>query len=296
MVAAGRALVFILLVELTLPSWADDIGDSCASQSGEEEQCAYVKGSVSLDFASKVLSYGLPDADRPNLLPYGELTFFNALSVGSRLYFDLTDFGDRMGRGDRTCDFWEVDFPVDLRTRFSPEDFGWLPTSVELGVGYRYEYHPPRTHIADTQFWLADVSLPDLWIAPCFSYERDVVRDNGTYLNFSLSKEIEIFDDVSLVPSISQGWGDVKRVADYLPAPDMIWRLEHAGLMDTVFKFELIWTVADRVSISFFAAYSDFLFDRTIREASRNYIRQCDGGARNRCWCIPFGFSLKFSM
>ena len=90
MVASGRSLLFILLGELTLPSWADDIGDSCASQSGEEEQCAY-----------------------------------------------------------------------------------------------------------------------------------------------------------------SQGWGDVERVADYLTAPDMIRRLEHAGLMDTVFKFELIWTVADRVSISF---------------------------------------------
>ena len=245
---------------------------------------------------SKVLSYGLPDSDRPNLLQYGELTILECLSVGSRLYFDLTDIGERMGRGNRTCDFWEVDFPVELRKRFSSADSGWLPMDVELGIGYRYEYHPPRTRIDDTQFWLADVSLPGLWIVPKFSYERDVVRDNGTYLNFNLSRKLEVFDGVSLVPSVLQGWGDVKRVAGYLPSSDMVGRLEHAGFMDTAFRLDLVWRVEEWVSVSVFVAYSDFLLDRAIRESSRNYIRQSDGGGRNHCWCIPFGFSLKVSM
>ena len=249
-----------------------------------------------MDFVSKVLSYGLPDSSKPNLLPYGELTFFGCLSAGSRFYFDLTDIGERMGRGDCTCDLWEVDIPVDLRKRFSPEDCAWIPTCVEIGIGYRYEYHPSHTRIADTQFWLADVSLPDIWIVPCFSYERDVIRDNGTYLNISLSKEIAILDSVSLIPSISQGWGDVRRVAGYLPAPDMVGRLEHSGLMDASFRMDLVWNVSEMVSISAFVAYSEFLFDCDIRNASRNYIRQTDDGARNRSWCIPFGLSVKLSM
>ena len=252
----------------------------------------FVRGSASLDFASKVLSYGLPDADRPNLLPSGELTFFDSLSAGGKFYIDLTDIGMRMGRGDRTWDFWEIDFPVDLRHTFTPGEISGLPTSVEVGVGYRYEYHPPRTHIADTQFWLADVALPDLWLVPRLAYERDTVRDNGTYLNFSLSKEIPLGAGASLVPSVAQGWGDRKRVKGYLPSPDLVGRLDRAGLMDTVFGISLVWRVTELLTLAGFVAYSDFLFDRHVREASRNYIRQSDGGARNHSWCFPCGISM----
>ena len=251
-----------------------------------------MRGSASLDFASKVLSYGLPDADRPNLLPSGELTFFDSLSAGGKFYIDLTDIGMRMGRGDRTWDFWEIDFPVDLRHTFTPDEISGLPTSVEVGVGYRYEYHPPRTHIADTQFWLADVALPDLWLVPRLAYERDAIRDNGTYLNLSLSKAVPLGAGVSLVPSVAQGWGDRKRVKGYLPLPDLVGRLDRAGLMDTVFGLSLVWRMTESLMLSGFVAYSDFLFDRHVREASRSYIRQSDGGARNRSWCFPCGLSL----
>ena len=270
---------------------------SCyASLSCNDTRNSYVEGTASIDFTSKVLSYGLPDSSKPNLLPYGELTFFDCLSAGSRFYIDLTDIGERMGRGDRTFDLWEVDMPVDLRKRFSSKDCVWIPTCVEIGIGYRYEYHPSRTHISDTQFWLADISLPDIWVVPRLSSERDVIRDNGTYLNFSLSKEIEIFDSVSIVPSVSQGWGDVRRVAGYLPGPDMVGRLDHSGLMDASFRLDLVWKVSERVSVSVFTAYSEFLFDRDIRESARNYIRQSDAGAHNRSWSIPFGLSVKVSM
>ena len=255
----------------------------------------FVRGSASLDFASKVLSYGLPDADRPNLLPSGELTFFDILSVGGKFYIDLTDIGMRMGRGDRTWDFWEIDFPVDLRHTFSPDEISGLPTSVAVGVGYRYEYHPPRTHIADTQFWLADVALPDLWLVPCLAYERDTIRDNGTYLNFRLSKEIPIGAGVSLEPSVAQGWRDRKRVKGYLPSPELVGRLDRAGLMDTAFGISLVWRVTERLTLAGFVAYSDFLFDRHVREASRNYIRQSDAGARNHSWCFPYGISMTFA-
>lgn len=254
-----------------------------------------VRGSVTVDFASKVLSYGLPDADRPNLLPSGDLTFFDCLSVGAKFYIDLTDIGTRMGRGDRTWDFWETDFSSGLRHAFTPDEVGWLPTSVEVGVGYLYEYHPPRTHIRDTQFWLADVSLPDLWLVPCLSYERDVIRDNGTYLNLSLSKEVEVGGGVSLTPSVSQGWGDRKRVGGYLSAPDLVGRLERAALMDTRVGLSLVWRLTDCLTLSGFVAYSDFLFDRHVHEAARNYIRQSDGGARNRSWSFPCGVSLSFA-
>ena len=261
-----------------------------AAKGGELDR--FVSGSLTVDYETKVLSYGLPDSDDPNFLPYGELTFFDALSVGTKFYIDTSHIGERMGRGDRAWDFWEVDFPVDLRHAFTSDDYDWLPTSVEVGAGYRYEYHPPRTHVRDTQFWLADVSLPDLWLVPCLSYERDVIRDNGTYLNLALFHEFEVFEDVFLVPSLSQGWGDKKRVRGYLSDPDMEHGLNRAGLMDTRLQLAVRWQIADCLSVSGFVAYSDFLFDRHIRDASRNYIRQGDGGARNNSWTFPVGIAV----
>lgn len=252
----------------------------------------FVTGSLTVDYETKVLSYGLPDSDDPNFLPCGELTFFDTLSVGTRFYIDTSHIGERMGRGDRAWDFWEIDFPVDLRHRFSSADFDWLPTSIEVGAGYRYEYHPPRTHTKDTQFWLVDIALTDLWLVPCLSYERDVIRDNGTYLNFALFHEFEILEDVFLVPSLSQGWGDKKRVRGYLSDPDMEHGLNRAGLMDTRLQLAVRWQIAKCLSVSGFVAYSDFLFDRHIRDASRNYIRQCDGGAQNNSWTFPVGIAI----
>lgn len=251
----------------------------------------FVSGSFQVDYETKVLSYGLPDSDDPNFLPYGELTFFDHLSFGGRFYIDTSRIGERMGRGDRSWDFWEIDFPVDFRHTVTPEELEWLPTSVEFGAGYRYEYHPPRTNIKDTQFWLADILLPDLWIVPCLSYERDVIRDNGTYLNLCLRREMEVLENVFLTPSVSQGWGDRKRVRGYLSNPDMTEPLDRAGLMDSRLQLSLCWRPQTWLEVAGFVAYSDFWFDRHIRDASRSYIRQCDGGARNTSWCFPVGLS-----
>ena len=47
--------------------------------------------------------------------------------------------------------------------------------------------------------------------------------------------------------------------------------LDHAGLMDTCIKLELVWNFCEYFSLSGYVAYSDFLFDRHIRQASRYY-------------------------
>lgn len=251
-----------------------------------------ISGGFAVAYETKVLSYGLPDSDDPNFLPCGYLSFFHLLSVRSLFYIDTSHIGERMGRGDRAWDFWEIDFPAELRHAFTPYEYEWIPTSVELGVGYRYEYHPPRMHIRDTQFWVADVALPDLWLVPRFSYERDVIRDDGTYLKLALSHDFEIVEDLTLTPMVWQGWGDKKRVRGYLTDPSMVHPLDRAGLMDTQVRLTLTWRPAEWCSLSAFVAYSDFLFDRHIRDASRNYIRQVDNGARNSSWCFPVGVSV----
>lgn len=251
-----------------------------------------VSVALSLSYVSKILSYGLPDSDEPNLLFDGGLVFLDMISVGSRTYMDTTDIGVQMGRGNRRGDIWEVDFPVDVRHAFTQQEFEWLPTSVELGGGYRYEYHPKRTDIEDTQFWLSDLAFPDLWLVPRLQYERDFVRDNGTYVNIRLSHAFTFFETISLEPSVSQGWGDEKRVRGYLPSPDMKGRLDHSGLMDTLFCVAITWQITTALSLSGFVGYSDFLLDRKIRDASRNYIRQSDGVSRGRSWRFPAGIAL----
>jgi len=255
----------------------------------------YVSGSLTLDYETKVLSYGLPDADEPNFLPYGELRFCDTFAAGTRLYMDTTSIGHRMGRGNRAWDVWEMDFPAELRHAFTPQEVSVLPTTVELGAGYRYEYHPRRANTSDTQFWVADVSLPDLWLVPCFSYERDVIRDNGTYLNLALGHTFELLEGLTLTPSFAQGWGDRKRIRGYLSNLELTGPLNRAGLMDSRLQLSLAWQPVNWLTVAGYVAYSDFWFDRHIREASRNYIRQIDGGDQNESWCFPVGVSVTFS-
>jgi len=270
------------------------LGGLCSAEETLTNTTDFVSGELALSFDTKALTYGLPDADDPILVPSGALTFFDHLTVGVLFYFDITDFGEKTGRGDRSWDFWEIDAPVDLRHAFSPDDVSWLPTTVELGTGYRYEYHPPRANCKDTQFWLADVSLPDLWLVPCLSYERDTIRDNGTYLNLSVARTCDLFENLALTLSLGQGWGDKKRVRGYLPSPDLDGRLNRAGLMDTQLRLSLAWTITDCLVLSGYVGYSDFLFDRHIRDASRDYIRQCDGTTRHSSWNFPAGLALTY--
>jgi hypothetical protein len=127
-----------------------------------------------------------------------------------------------------------------------------------------------------TQFLTLEVGLPDLWLEPKFMYERDIDRDNGTYLNLELGHTFSLIDGeteeddpiLALRPSVAQGFGNSKRVYLY---DDNDEYLDHAGLMDTCIKLELTWNFCEYLSLSGYVAYSDFLFDRQIRDAARNY-------------------------
>ena len=65
---------------------------------------------------------------------------------------------------------------------------------------------------------------------------------------------------------------DGRRVGYYLFHDDGAYTpLDHAGLMDTYVKLTLTWKVCEWLKLSTYAGYSDFLFDRKIREAARRY-------------------------
>lgn len=268
----------------------------CAPLLGDDGKSIddYVSGSLTIDYETKAFTYGLVDSDDPVFMPYGSLTFFDTFTFGSLFIIDTSHYSEKVGRGDRAWDFWEIDFPVDLRHTFTADEFDWLPTSVEIGVGYRYEYHPRRSNCHDTQFWVFDVALPDLWLVPRFAYERDTINDNGTYLNLNLSHTFQIAEDVDFTLGVGQGFGDERRVKGYLCKDD--WEpLEKAGLMDTSVKAELGWTITEWMRITGFVAYYDFLFDRKIRHASRLYQpRNAGGHGSDTSWHFAAGVAVTF--
>ena len=270
-----------------------------------------VSAEASLAFDSKYLSYGFVDNKAPILTPAGEITFFDWLTFGVSAIFDLTKYGNRAGYTNRQFKYTELHPTVTLGHAFSPEDFEWLPTTIEFALGYDYEFHPNSknkaalneyengwdTSIAeDTQFITLELGLPDLWLEPKFLYERDIMRDDGTYLNLEIGHTFNLLgeddDTLTLRPSIAQGFGNGQRVKAYATKEDGE-PLNHAGLMDTMIKLELGWKICDNVSLSGYVGYSDFLFDRKIRDASRDYEAT---GSWDDSWNIVAGLALAISL
>lgn len=259
----------------------------------EEEEESFVAGEFSLAFDSKYLSYGCVDNNDPILTPGAYLTFFDWVTIGAEAIFDVTHYGRKAGYTSRAFQCNEFDPNVSIGHSFSPEDFEWLPTTIEFDLNYAYEYQPRVKGMPDSQFWTLEVSLPDLWLEPCFTYERDTVRDNGTYLNLELGHTFALIDGegddadpvLALRPSVAQGFSTSERVNYYLGE-------NHSGMMDTFVKLELTWTVCDNLELSAYAGYSDFLFDRRIREASRYYEAS---GKWDESWNFVGGCALTAS-
>jgi len=243
-----------------------------------------VSGEVTLAFDSKFLSYGLVDNNEPILTPEASLMFFDWANVGILAVCDITSYGDAAGYGNRAWRHQEIDPYAALEHEFGPEDASWLPTAVAFELGYMYEGHPKYVG-KDTQFVSAAVELPDLWIAPRFFYELDVMRDHGTYLNLELAHTFALIDGkasgddptLGLRISAAQGWGSANRVGAYLwdvvrtPAGPEVERLDRAGLMDTCVKGALSWLIRPGVKLTGYVAYYDFLFDSAIRDAASHY-------------------------
>ncbi len=287
------------------PQWTYSAGNGVSF--GEQQM---VSGEASLSFDSKYLSYGFVDNKDPILTPAGEITFFDWLTFGVSAIFDVTKYGHRAGYTSRQFQYTELHPTVTIGHSFSPEDFEWLPTTVEFAIGYDYEFHPNSknkgglneyengwdTSIAeDTQFVTFELGLPDLWIEPTFLYERDIMRDDGTYINLEIGHTFNLLgeedDTLTLRPSVAQGLGNGQRVKAYASRKDGE-PLNHAGLMDTMVKLELGWKICDNLSLSGYAGYSDFLFDRKIRDAARSYEAT---GSWDDSWNFVAGLSVSFS-
>lgn len=272
---------------------------------GEERGCP-VSGEVSVAWDSKFQSYGLIDGKNPIVTPAAGLTFFDLLTFDMAWLMDTTHYSRKLGIGNRQWQYFELDAGASLGHTFSPEDFSWLPTSVELGVGYMYEYHPRRAKCKtegengnpDTQFVTFEAGLPDLPLEPTFSYERDFMRDNGTYLALEVGHEFGLVDggegedpEVGIDVRVAQGWGDRKRVGGYLTREDGE-ALRKAALMDTSVKVTLNWRPAGWLRVSPYVAFMDYL-GSTLRDAAERYEPGNTGGQkRDSSWHFVGGVAV----
>lgn len=265
----------------------------------ESDDIKWVSGSAGIAYDSKYMSYGLVDGKDPIMTPKASLGFFDdLLTFETAWLMDTTHNSRKYGYGNRQWQYFEADFEVTLDYTFSADDYDWLPTSVNLGADYMYEYHPRRAKCKnpfnpghnvnpDTQFVSLYAGLPDLWFEPLLTYERDIMRDDGTYVSLEIGHTFALIDgagedddpELGLRPVVSQGFGDSKRMKGYLFNADGD-PMDHSGMMDTMIKLELAWKPFDWLEVTPYVAYYDFLLDSNIRDNSRLYEPGCTGGHR----------------
>ena len=256
------------------------------------DETPIVSTEVGLAFDSKFLSYGLVDNNDPILTPSAAVTFWNVLTMSVESIFDISRYGRKAGYGNRAWRYQELDPGAALTYAFGPDDISWLPTTVEVEFGYMYERHPSCVD-DDTQFVNFSIGLPDLWFEPVFAYERDIDRDDGTYLNLEVGHTFALVesggeeeDDIlDFRVSAAQGWGDARRIQAYLEP-------NRPGMMDFCLKGELTWNVTDGVTIEGYLAYTDYLFDSSLRHRSQDYEAT---GHWTESWNFTAGVSLSLS-
>lgn len=265
----------------------------------EEEKESTLGNFVSAEFElgihSKYLRYGLALNNEPMYMPTAEVSFFDFAFIGFEAIGDVTKYGKKVQRlynadgefspyRNRRGTITEFDPYFGFSHTFDADEYKWLPTSVEISIDWCYErsFVAQKAYVQeetghnheDSQFIDLEIALPDLWLEPKFWMERDIYRDNGTYLNLELGHTFALVDSdseeeddeptVGLRLSAAQSWGDKNRVEYYTES-------RHAGLMDTALKAELTWAICDHLELSCYAMYSDFIFDRKMRHLARGY-------------------------
>ena len=234
-----------------------------------------VAAEFGLNFHSRYMTYGMIDGKDPIIVPGAKVTFFDWVYFGVESIFDMTKGnGKRGGYGNRAGRWTTLDSMVGIVHEF---DLGEKAGKLSVDVNYMYEYlERYHSNMGDTQYLNLELGLSEgiFWLEPTLWIERDLMADEGTYVNLDLGHDFVIIDGkgedddpvLKFRPSIGQGFGNTQRVRGYSPDARTY---DHGGVMDTCIKGEFTWNVCDHVSLSAYVAYSDFWFDSTMRECAR---------------------------
>ena len=189
--------------------------EAAEAEKGEvEEEAPIVSAEFGLQFDSKYMTYGVVDGKDPILTPSAQITFFDWLYFGVESIFDVTkgngkrgDYGNRAGR------WTTLDAIVGIAHEFElTEDIG-----LSVDANYIYEYlRRHHSDMGDTQYINLELGLTGLWLEPTLAIERDLMADDGTYVNFSLAHTFTLVGDdddptLTFTPSVGQGFGNTQR-------------------------------------------------------------------------------------
>ena len=269
----------------------------------DDSSLVAVEAGVALD--SRFFYYGVIYGKDPVITPRAQITFFDWVYVGVESVFDMTKgSGKRGGYGNRAGKYTILDSIVGLAHDF---DCGETLGALSVDFNYIYEYiHRYRDEdgakcMDDTQYLNLELSLGDLWFEPALWIERDLMADDGTYVNLSIGHAFPLIDGegegadpvLAFRPSVGQGWGNTLRTHGYFN--DYVDNgFSHGGLMDTAIKGELTWNISENVSLSGYVAYSDYLLDGNMRDAARAYNARWGHGC-NHSWNFYGGIALGVS-
>ena len=280
----------------------------------EEKDDSFLSGLVAIEAGvaldSRYMTYGVIDGKDPIVTPSAQITFFDWVYFGVESIFDVTKAnGKRGGYGNRAGQWTTLDAIVGLAHDFDcGETLGALSVDFNYIYEYirRYKYHNSSGEdkdMGDTQYLNLELSLGDLWFEPTLAIERDLMADDGTYVNFSIGHEFPLIDGegedddpvLAFRPSVGQGFGNTQRAAGYfVKHKGSEDPLDHGGLMDTTIMGELTWNICENLSLTGYVAYSDYWFDGNMRDGARahnaDWGRSCD-----HSWNVYGGIALGVS-
>lgn len=281
--------------------------EATAPEGVEEEGLELVSAEFGLSLDSRYMTYGVIDGRDPILTPSAQITFLDWLYFGVESIFDVTKCnGKRGGYGNRAGKYTTLDAIVGLAHDFDlGEDVGALSVDFNYIYEYirRYKDADGADCMDDTQYLNLELSLGDLWLEPTLAIERDLMADEGTYVNFSIGHEFALIDGedeeadpvLAFRPSIGQGFGNTQRARGYfVKHKGSEEALDHGGLMDTTIMGELTWNVCDNLSLGAYIAYSDYWFDSNMRDGARAHNADW-GRACDHSWNVYGGLSVTVS-
>ncbi len=271
---------------VSLATAADEVAEA---EKGEVEETPIVSAEFGLQFDSKYMTYGVIDGKDPILTPSAQPTFLDWAYVGGESIFDLTKGNGKRGDyGNRAGKWTTLDMTVGLAHEF---DLGDTLGALSVDVNYIYEYLRRRhSDMGDTQYVNLELSLGDLWFEPTLGIERDLMADDGTYVNFEIGHGFEVLERLTLRPAVGQGFGNSLRTKGYFS--DAADGFNHGGIMDTTVKCELEYAITDWLTFGAYVAYYDYLFDSNMRDAARAYNAEW-GKSCDRSYNFVCGVSVK---
>ena len=233
---------------------------------------------VAVDFTSRQLTYGLVD-NRDPIVTVEALAEWHGFTFEAAAIFDTTKWGRKHGGyGNRQGKYQELAFGPGYGYAFSPDDFGGLPTTVEVFINYIYEYHPDvrksrDEENPDTQFINVGFALPDVILAPALSAEFDIDNEMGAiYLAAEIGHSFTLVeaagdretDPLALTLGAGVGFGNAKR--NRYDA-----EFDNVAFKDVWASASIEWQITDNIVCCPYVAVYEQIHGH-LRDAARYYI------------------------